>query len=279
MSMRIVRQPAVAGRFYPGRAPELDATVTTLLDEARAVAAPPAALPKALIVPHAGYVYSGPTAARGYVLLESARGAIERVVLLGPAHYVAFTGVALPEADAFATPLGEVRLDRRAEELAESLPQLISYAEAHAPEHSLEVQLPFVQRVLGDVEVLPLLVGDAGPEQVAEVIEACWGGPETLVLVSSDLSHYLPYDTARERDGSTVGHILDGDWPLPDRSACGARGINGLLVVAPRRGLRPELVDYRNSGDTAGDRARVVGYASVSFTHPPGLGTAESEVT
>lgn len=275
MSMRIVRQPAVAGRFYPGRAPELKRTVDVLLDDARrdsTAAGPP---PKALIVPHAGYIYSGPTAALGYVRLEPSRETIQRVVLLGPAHYVAFTGLALPEADAFATPLGEVRLDPRAAELTESLPQVIRYDQAHAPEHSLEVQLPFIQRVLGDVEVLPLVVGDAAPEQVAEVLEACWGGPETLVLISSDLSHYLAYDVARERDAVTVRHILDCDWPVGDRSACGSRGINGLLVAAPRHGLRPELVDYRNSGDTAGDRARVVGYASVSFAHPAGVGTTQ----
>lgn len=273
--MRIVRQPAVAGRFYPGRAPELEHTLDDLLDGARSHTSPPAAAPKALIVPHAGYIYSGPTAARGYALLEPFRGTIERVVLLGPAHYVAFTGLALPDADAFATPLGEVRLDAKAAALADALPQVIGYGEAHAPEHSLEVQLPFIQRVLGDVEVLPLVVGDATPEQVAEVLEACWGGPETVVLISSDLSHYLAYDVARERDAATVQHILDCDWPLADRSACGARGINGLLVAAPAHGLRPRLVDCRNSGDTAGDRARVVGYASVSFTHPPGMGTAE----
>ncbi len=273
--MRIVRQPAVAGRFYPGRAPELERSLDELLDGARRETSTPTSAPKALIVPHAGYLYSGPTAARGYVLLEPARDAIERVVLLGPAHYVALTGLALPEADAFATPLGEVRIDPRAAELLDGLPQVIGYGEAHAPEHSLEVQLPFIQRILGGVEVLPVLVGDATPEQVAEVIEACWGGPETLVLISSDLSHYLPYDVARERDTATVRHILDCDWPLPDRSACGARAVNGLLVVALVRGLRPQLVDCRNSGDTAGDRARVVGYASVSFAHPSGMGTAE----
>jgi AmmeMemoRadiSam system protein B len=273
--MRIVRQPAVAGRFYPERAPELVRILDDLLEDARRHTAPAVSTPKALIVPHAGYVYSGPTAARGYALLEPSRGAIERVVLLGPAHYVAFTGLALAEADAFATPLGEVRLDTGTAALLNGLPQVIDYGEAHAPEHSLEVQLPFIQRVLGDVEILPLVVGDATPEQVAEVLEACWGGPETLVLISSDLSHYLAYDVARERDAATVQHILDCDWPLADRSACGARGINGLLVVAPAHGLRPQLVDCRSSGDTAGDRARVVGYASVSFAQPSGMGTAE----
>ena len=273
--MRIVRQPAVAGRFYPGRAPELERTVDSLLEDARREITSPRPAPKALIVPHAGYVYSGPTAARGYALLAAARHSIERVVLLGPAHYVAFTGLAVAEADAFATPLGEVRLDPRGPGLLKDLPQVIGYGEAHAPEHSLEVQLPFIQRVLGDVDVLPLLVGDASPEQVAQVVEACWGGQETLVLISSDLSHYLPYDLARERDAETVRHILDFDWPLADRSACGARAVNGLLAAAPAHGLHARLVDSRNSGDTAGDRARVVGYASVSFTIPSGMGTGE----
>jgi MEMO1 family protein len=273
--MRIVRRPAVAGTFYPERAPELERTLDVLLDDAAAEVAPLPPVPKALIVPHAGYVYSGQTAARGFALLAQAKGDLERVVLLGPAHYVAFTGLALPEADAFATPLGEVRLDQRAAELLSGMPQVIAYGQAHAPEHSLEVQLPFIQRVLGDVEVLALLVGDSSPEQVAAVLEACWGGPETLVLISSDLSHYLSYDLARERDAATLRHILDFDWPLPDRSACGARAVNGLLVAAPGHGLRPRLVDSRNSGDTTGDRARVVGYATVSFTVPSGTGTAE----
>ena len=273
--MRIVRQPAVAGRFYPGGAPELEATVDSLLDDARSELSAAQSVPKALIVPHAGYVYSGPTAARGYALLASARGTIDRVVLLGPAHYVAFTGLALPEADAFATPLGEVRLAAGDPGPLEHLSQVIRYADAHAPEHSLEVQLPFLQRVLGDIEVLPVLVGDATTEQVAQVIEACWGGRETLLLISSDLSHYLPYDLARERDSETVRHILDFDWPLADRSACGARAVNGLLAAAPAHRLHARLVDCRNSGDTAGDRARVVGYASVSFALPSGVGTGE----
>jgi len=273
--MRIVRQPAVAGSFYPGRAPELESAVDSLLREAARELPASQPAPKALIVPHAGYVYSGPTAARGYALLAAARHNVERVVLLGPAHYVAFTGLALPEADAFASPLGEVRLDPRGPELLSHLHQVIGYGEAHAPEHSLEVQLPFIQRVLGDVALLPLLVGDASPHEVAEVLEACWGGPETLVLISSDLSHYLPYDLARERDAEAVQHILDFDWPLPDRSACGARAVNGLLALAPGHGLESRLVDCRNSGDTAGDHARVVGYASVSFTLPSGTGAAE----
>lgn len=262
MSMRIVRQPAVAGRFYPGRASDLERTVDALLNEARA-ATSPGAQPKAMIVPHAGYVYSGPTAARGYALLDAAT--VERVILLGPAHYVGFEGLALPEASAFATPLGEVRVVPAGTRLAH-LPQVIHSGHAHAPEHSLEVQLPFLQRALGDIGLVPLVVGDAAPEAVAEVIEACWGGPETLVLVSSDLSHYLPYAAANSTDADTIARILALDVPLPDHSACGARAVNGLLLAARAHGLLPRLVDHRNSGDTVGDKARVVGYASIAFT-------------
>ena len=269
MSMRIVRQPAVAGRFYPGRVDDLVKTVDKLLDGARRASTRLPVPPKALIVPHAGYVYSGPTAALGYTRLLPARTQITRVVLLGPAHYVAFPGLALPDAVAFATPLGEVRVDRGAAGLLTALPHVHTSARAHAPEHSLEVQLPFLQRVLDRFAIVPLVVGDATPQAVAGVLDALWGGPETLLLISSDLSHYLPYDSAEAMDADTVRRILALEWPLPDGGACGARGINGLLVAASARGLTPELVDRRNSGDTAGDRARVVGYASVAF----GVGT------
>nr|WP_300142077.1 AmmeMemoRadiSam system protein B [Propionicimonas sp.] len=265
MSMRTVRQPAVAGRFYPGRVEDLTRTVDTLLDRARRASTRSATPPKALIVPHAGYVYSGTTAALGYAQLFPGRRRITRVVLLGPAHYVPFSGLALPDATAFATPLGEVRVDRGVAGLLSALPQVHTSARAHAPEHSLEVQLPFLQRMLDGFALVPLVVGDATPQEVAAVLDAVWGGPETLLLISSDLSHYLPYDTAEAMDADTVRRILALEWPLPDGSACGARGINGLLVAASARGLTPVLVDRRNSGDTAGDRARVVGYASVAF--------------
>lgn len=263
--MTVVRQPAVAGQFYPGRAAQLERGVDDLLDRARDHAAGPQRTPpKALIVPHAGYQYSGPTAAAGYALLDPARDSIRRVVLLGPAHYVGFRGLALSTADAFATPLGTVPLEPRPE-LPLGLPPVIESDRAHAPEHSLEVQLPFLQRVLTDFALLPVVVGEATPQQVAAVIDACWGGPETLLLISSDLSHYLPYDEAEAVDQDTVRRILRLNWPLPEGSACGSRAVNGLLVAAAEHSLMPELVDRRNSGDTAGDRARVVGYASISF--------------
>ncbi len=263
--MRTVRQPAVAGRFYPGRAQELRTDVDDLLADARTATGAVPECPKALIVPHAGYVYSGPTAARGYALLEPFAASIHRVVLLGPAHHVWFTGLALPDADAFATPLGEVPVDHLVADRLVTLPHVARSDAPHAPEHSLEVQLPFLQTVLGEFTLVPLVVGGAEPELVASVLEEAWDGPETLLLISSDLSHYLPYDHARSTDADTIARILALDWPLPDRSACGARGINGMLLAARDHSLTPTLVDARNSGDTAGDRARVVGYASVSF--------------
>ena len=268
--MQTVRQPAVAGRFYPGRAHELQVSVDGLLADARAQVTPSPECPKALIVPHAGYVYSGPTGARGYALLEPFASSIRRVVLLGPAHHVWFTGLALPDDDAFATPLGEVPIERTVADRLSALPGVIHSDDAHAPEHSLEVQLPFLQRVLDEFTLVPLVVGDAGAELVASVLEEAWGGPETLLLISSDLSHYLSYDQARSTDADTIARILALAWPLPDRSACGARGINGLLLAARDHNLVPTLVDARNSGDTAGDSSRVVGYASVSFSTHPG---------
>ena len=261
-----VRQPAVAGLFYPGGAAGLRRKVESLLDEARRLQQLPGRPPKALVVPHAGYVYSGPTAALGYLRAEPWRGRFTRVVLLGPAHHVGFAGLALPGATAFATPLGEVPLDPAAPDLLGGLPGVLTSAAAHAPEHSLEVQLPFLQLVLEGFQLVPLVVGDATPEQVAGVLEACWGGPETLLVISSDLSHYLAYADAVEVDQRTVRRILALEWPLPRRSACGGRAIDGLLLAAQRHGLEPTLVDARNSGDTAGDHSRVVGYASFAFT-------------
>lgn len=268
--MRTIRQPAVAGRFYPGRAHELQASVDGLLADARRQTTPLPECPKALIVPHAGYVYSGPSAARGYALLDPFAASIRRVVLLGPAHHVWLAGLALPDDDAFATPLGEVSIERTVADRLSALPGVIHSDDAHAPEHSLEVQLPFLQRVLDEFTLVPLVVGDAGAELVASVLEEAWGGPETLLLISSDLSHYLSYDQARSTDADTIARILALAWPLPDRSACGARGINGLLLAARDHNLVPTLVDARNSGDTAGDPSRVVGYASVSFSTHPG---------
>ena len=266
--MAEVRPAAVAGMFYPGTPASLAGTVRACLDEAvRGAAAH--ARPKALIVPHAGYVYSGPIAAGAYARIAEARGAIRRVVLLGPAHRVAVRGLALPSTRAFATPLGTVEVDREAIAALAGLPQVVESDAAHALEHSLEVQLPFLQTLLDDFRIVPFAVGDATPREVAEVLDRLWGGAETLVVVSSDLSHYHRYAEARALDRSSAERILALDASLDHDDACGATPINGLLLCARRRGLAPELIDLRNSGDTAGDRARVVGYASFAFAPGP----------
>lgn len=260
--MNAIRPPAVAGMFYPASAASLQADVDRLL-----AAAPGSTMaqPKALIVPHAGYVYSGPTAARAYAALAPWRATIRRIVLLGPTHRVAVHGLALPASEAFATPLGEVRIDAAARAALAGLPQVVVSETAHAQEHSLEVHLPFLQRALDDFSLLPLAVGHATPENVAEVLERLWGGPETLLVISSDLSHFLPYATAQQVDGETCRHILDLATDIDPHQACGAFPVNGLLLAAQRHGLRPTLLDLCNSGDTAGDRQRVVGYAAFAF--------------
>jgi MEMO1 family protein len=266
-----VRPPAVAGMFYPGGAGELAGEVATLLAAAassepseRSEAAT-ASTPKAIIVPHAGYVYSGPVAASVYALLAPVAATIRRVVLLGPTHRVGIKGLAVPGASHFATPLGSVEIDREAAALIADLPQVVSADLPHAQEHSLEVQLPFLQTLLPDFRLLPLAVGQAGAEAVAEVLERVWGGPETLIVISSDLSHYLPYDAAREIDGDTAARIVAFDPTIAHDEACGATPVNGLLLAARRHGLRARLIDLRNSGDTAGDRNRVVGYGGFAF--------------
>jgi len=261
------RAAAVAGLFYPGDAKALAHDIQTLL---AVVAQPPAGAPKALIVPHAGYVYSGPVAASAYAQLRPLRGTIQRVVLLGPVHRVPVHGLALPGTQAFETPLGRIPIDREAVNRILPLRQVMTSAAAHALEHSLEVQLPFLQEVLGDFQLIPLAVGDATPEEVAEVIEALWGGPETLIVVSSDLSHYLPYPAAQRIDNQTCLSIAQLKILDSHEQACGATPVNGLLLAARNHHLTPQLLDLRNSGDTAGDRERVVGYAAFAFTAESG---------
>lgn len=259
-----IRPPAVAGMFYTGEPQALAGEIAAMLAEARTPALP-RLTPKAIIVPHAGHIYSGPIAARAYALLTPQAATIRRVVLFGPAHRVAVDGLALPAADAFATPLGIVPLDRAAMEAALALPQVSVSAAAHAAEHSLEVQLPFLQEVLDDFRLVPFVVGQSGGHDIAEVIELLWGGAETLIVISSDLSHYLPYATARQKDQATTAGILRLAPLTEFEQACGALPINGMIEVARRRGLKPTLLDLRNSGDTAGDRSRVVGYAALAF--------------
>ncbi|OGI45847.1 MAG: AmmeMemoRadiSam system protein B [Candidatus Muproteobacteria bacterium RBG_16_65_34] len=257
-----VRAPAVAGQFYPDDPRKLRAMVGELL----AAVAGAGSVPKAIIAPHAGYVYSGPIAASAYARLRPARGTIARVVLLGPAHRLGFGGLALSSADYFETPLGRVPVDREAVAQLSDLPQVQVLDSAHAREHSLEVHLPFLQEVLGAFTLVPLVVGDATPEEVSEVLERLWGGPETLIVISSDLSHYHDYATAREMDRATSRAIERLRYEdISYDAACGRNPVSGLLHLARRRGLKAQMLDLRNSGDTAGTRDSVVGYGAYAI--------------
>lgn len=261
--MTLHRPAAVAGAFYPADRAVLSAVIAELLAAAPPGGEPP---PKAIIAPHAGYIYSGPTAAAVYARLRAARGVVRRVVLIGPAHRVPFRGLALSGADLLDTPLGPLAVDKDAAHALADLPFVRVLDAAHAQEHSLEVHLPFLKAVLGDVAVLPLVAGDCTAAQVAEVLDALWGGPETLIVVSSDLSHFLDYDTGRRMDAATAAAIerLDAG-PIGFDQACGRLAVAGLLAVARRRGLGVDRVDLRSSGDTAGSRDRVVGYGAWAF--------------
>lgn len=258
-----VRRAAVAGTFYPAEKEMLLRDIHRLLSNLQS--APPTPL-KAIIVPHAGYIYSGQTAACAYAQLAAFKDTIRRVVLLGPVHRVPVHGLALPGGDAFDTPLGRVELDKEAIARISGLRQIFISPMAHAMEHSLEVQLPFLQTVLEDFKVVPLAVGDATPSEVAQVLKMLWGGPETLIVVSSELSHYLSYAAAQAIDGETVHDILDLQATLTHHQACGATPVNGLLLAARQYHLHPKMLHACNSGDTAGDKSRVVGYASFIFT-------------
>jgi AmmeMemoRadiSam system protein B/AmmeMemoRadiSam system protein A len=263
-----VRPPAVAGTFYPAAATELARDVTSLLAQA-AGAARGKPVPKAIIAPHAGYIYSGPIAASVYARLAPARETIKRVILLGPVHRVPARGLALPEANVLATPLGNIPVDAAAVAALRQLPQITVSAAAHAAEHSLEVQLPFLQSVLAQFSLVPLAVGDATADEVAQVLDTVWGGAETLIVISSDMSHYLSYLDAQAADRATAQAILDLSTGISHQQACGGTPVNGLLLTARRRGLAPQLLDLRNSGDTAGDRKRVVGYGAFAFYAAP----------
>jgi len=260
-----IRPAAVAGRFYPADPAELRRMIENFLREVKAPSGP---VPKAVIAPHAGYIYSGPIAASAYSQLAPARDTIKRIVLLGPSHYEMFDGLAATGVTAFATPLGQVPVDTAAiTDLCSRLPQVSVRDEVHADEHALEVQLPFLQVVLADFKIIPLLVGEVSDGEVAAVIEVLWGGDETRIVISSDLSHYHDYATAQATDSETARIIeslnakkLRGDL------ACGCRPICGLLNAAKEQGMRCRAVDLRNSGDTSGDRDRVVGYGAFVFT-------------
>jgi AmmeMemoRadiSam system protein B len=260
-----IRPPAVAGLFYPGEPAELRDTVSEYLAQAPATADAP---PKALIVPHAGYIYSGAIAAAAYSHIAHRRSQIRRVVLIGPSHRVYLRGMAVPAAEAFRTPLGVVPIDLELKAHVLAHPEVVEADEPHANEHCLEVQLPFLQLLLDGFTLLPLALGSAAPASVAKALAEVWGGDETLVLVSSDLSHYLPYDAARELDSITVDAILRYDTNLAGEQACGCIGINGLSYLARQRGLNIAEIARCNSGDTAGDRYRVVGYGAFRLHEP-----------
>jgi AmmeMemoRadiSam system protein B len=261
---RSVRPAAVAGMFYPGDAGQLSGEVAGML-RAATDASTTALLPKAIIAPHAGYIYSGPIAASVYALLKQTAHSIRRVVLLGPTHRVGVNGLALPSVSHFSTPLGTIEIDQEARAMLADLPQVLVADPPHAQEHSLEVQLPFLQSVLPNFRLVPLAVGHASAEAVAAVLDRLWGGPETLIVVSSDLSHYLPYTAAQEIDRRTAARIVACDPTIGHEEACGATPVNGLLLAARQHGLKTYLIDLRNSGDTAGDRSRVVGYGGFAF--------------
>lgn len=256
------RQAAVAGSFYTGNSTALQAQLAELLGSARYYAG---TSPRALVVPHAGYIYSGSTAAEAYSLLRDMPEQPSRIVLLGPAHRAYLEGLAVPSVDSFSTPLGDIPLDRGAIEQAQALPGVCVSDEAHALEHSLEVQLPFLQQVLGQFTLVPIVVGSSPAAEVAAVIDALWGGPETLVIVSSDLSHFHDYQTAQDHDSATCERIVAGDTQLKGTDACGAAALNGLFYSEHGRQLQAELLACCNSGDTGGDRQRVVGYGAFSL--------------
>jgi AmmeMemoRadiSam system protein B len=260
--MQAVRAPAVAGSFYPATAPALHQAIENAFADALPLPVD-APIARAIIAPHAGYMYSGPVAASAYRWIERSRSTIRRVVLLGPCHRVFLRGMAVPTADAFETPLGLVGIDTVARAAALRLPGVVADDGAHEGEHSVEVQLPFLQTVLTDFTVLPIVVGDASQHEVAAVIDALWDGPETLVVVSTDLSHYHSYEVADRLDAGTASVIVAMQpEAIDDQDACGARPLRGLLECSAGRRLGSVLVDLRNSGDTAGDRKRVVGYGA-----------------
>lgn len=256
------RFPAVAGLFYPDNADELSSMISGFLAETKQNAIQP----KAIISPHAGYIYSGSVAASAYAQLIPYADQIKTVILLGPSHRVAFRGLAVSSASSFATPLGNVEIDRKLVEEVSQLPQVHELDAAHAQEHSLEVQIPFLQKTLPHFKLVPIVVGDASVDEVAEVIEKLWGGPETLIVVSSDLSHFHNYETARRMDQETSNAIMRMDpSDIGFDDACGRLPVSGLLAVAKQKGMTADILDLCNSGDTAGDKSRVVGYGSYAF--------------
>jgi AmmeMemoRadiSam system protein B/AmmeMemoRadiSam system protein A len=272
----VIRKPAVSGSFYPAQRDALERQLTLFLSEAGNTPHAGDPLPKAIIGPHAGYVYSGPVAARAYRRLAAARGRISRVVLIGPSHHLAFRGLAADASDAWETPYGTVALDTEAITRLRQLPMVAQFDAAHQREHALEVHVPFLQHVLGDFRLVPIVAGDAPPDAVAALFDAVWGGPETLIVVSTDLSHYLDYAACRSLDARTAEAIERfDDAVIGSAEACGQVPTRGLLRVARRRGMAIERLDLRNSADTAGSRERVVGYGAWALYDAPANGMTQ----
>lgn len=262
LNLNTTRPATVAGMFYPSDAAELEAQVKRYLDEAKT----DLLSPKAMIVPHAGYIYSGQVAARAYATLLNRQQPINRVVVIGPSHRVAFEGIAMSTMDSFETPLGAIPVAQRAFAALADLSGVIADDLPHSQEHCVEVQLPFLQFVLGQFELLPLVVGRSSAGQVAAVMELLWSDPETLFVISSDLSHYHDYQNASVRDRNTTHYIeaLEGA-NLNSEDACGYIPMQGLLQIAQKKHLEEQTLVVRNSGDTAGSKDRVVGYGAYVF--------------
>ncbi len=256
----MIRYPVVAGSFYPADPHQLQNQIENFLKEVPPASAP---APKAIIAPHAGYIYSGPIAASVYHRLAAIHDQITRVVLIGPSHRWAFRGLGLSRAERFATPLGEIPLDLETVATLAKLPFVDYVEQAHSHEHSLEVHLPFLQHTLKQFSLIPIVAGDASAAEVSEVLELLWGGPETLIVISSDLSHFHPYEVAKRLDQTTSAKIERLQYEQLDyESACGRIPISGLLALARKKFWQVATIDVRNSGDTAGDKQRVVGYGA-----------------
>lgn len=258
----MMNQPAVAGTFYPENPQQLQQMVSHFLENTNTEVL----TPKAIIAPHAGLIYSGAIAASAFSLLSGIRKTITRVILIGPSHRIGFNGLAVSSAKSFSTPLGEIALDTEAVNNIACFPFVEYIEQAHIHEHCLEVQLPFLQTILDSFTIVPIVAGDATSEQVSTVLKMLWGGPETLIVISSDLSHYHDYKTAKKMDRETSDKIERLQYEALDyESACGRIPISGLLALVKEKSLGVKTIDLRNSGDTAGDKNRVVGYGAYAI--------------
>lgn len=259
--MHKIKKPAVAGAFYPDEPDILNNMVEHLFDAITWAGSSP----KAIIAPHAGYIYSGIAAACAYQCLEM-MPYIKNIILVGPSHYIAFNGVAYSDYDTFITPLGELFVNTNLIQQIAKLPATQHFNDAFSREHCLEVQFPFLQKKLNEFTIVPLLVSGANKQTVASVLEALWGDKETLVIISSDLSHYHDYLTAQQLDSETSQAIVNLDADnIKEDSACGRIAIRGLLHLAKQKKMQAKKILQINSGDTAGDKQRVVGYGAYHF--------------